>query len=198
MGICQCLESWKTANSIFWLSIVVDGPLCPSSDRNRKLAAMKRIFVILIVLLIAMSVNAQGVVGNMIKYYGHDDGFYSMSVGRGLLWFAKWASADADEASLALSKIRRIRLLVAENGPGNLSKDFSEALKADGFSSVLELTDDGDVIGCYVRNGRNGVGRIVLNVKSTDGEQVIVLLSGCFTMDDVLAICSENVDFKDV
>lgn len=159
---------------------------------------MKKSMLIVFALLLTLSAHAQGSIGEVINEYKHQEGYYSFSVGRGLLWLASRLDPEDDELRFATSKLRKIRVLVSENGIQSLATDFIDAVEKDGFTNIFEMNDGSDVIRCYSRQGRRNYRQLALFMNSSSGEHVVVLLTGSFTYSDVSAICSNEVDWVNI
>ena len=155
---------------------------------------MKRLLIIL-VLLIPMLGMAQdnSPIDKLFNKYANKEGFTTVNISGKLLGLAsKMDDSNSKEAAM-LEKISGIRILTVEDSELNKTLNFYKELESDGFfknnsyESLMEVTENNEIVRFYGRNGEKGQLTELLLVVGGD-ENTLISIRGLIDPNDIAKI----------
>ncbi|HET6558241.1 MAG TPA: DUF4252 domain-containing protein [Prolixibacteraceae bacterium] len=155
---------------------------------------MKRLLIIL-VLLIPMLGMAQdnSPIDKLFNKYANKEGFTTVNISGKLLGLAsKMDDSNSKEAAM-LEKISGIRILTVEDSELNKTLNFYKELESDGFfknnsyESLMEVTENNEIVRFYGRNGEKGKLTELLLVVGGD-ENTLISIRGLIDPNDIAKI----------
>lgn len=125
---------------------------------------LKRIGQLLAIFLLlapVVSLAQQSPVDKLFEKYANKKGMTTVNISGSLLSFAASAGGDSAQADM-LSQLNGIRILSVDDDELNESIDFFKEMNGDKFfkdnkyESLMEITEDNEVIRFYARKAANG------------------------------------------
>lgn len=109
--------------------------------------------------------------------------------------------ADINQIKPLLAKINGLKILITENPEGSrisnnltqVNKDISTYLHQLNYSEIMSLNREGSKINFLSSEAKNGViENMIVRIDSGSGENILVMLDGKLTMDDLNNIMSSS------
>lgn len=160
---------------------------------------MKKIFIIC-TLILSHFFNVYGQknkLDQLFDKYQEAEGVTSIKIAKpmfSMLSNLNIADSELDQIKPLLSKIDGLKILITENPEGNIkgnviriNKEISSYLNNLNYSEIMSVKNAGSKIKFLSSDaGKDGLLEdILLNIDSGDGENILVMLDGKLSMDDV-------------
>lgn len=152
---------------------------------------MKRLLIILVVLIPFMAMAQDtSPIDKLFNKYANKEGFSTVNISGKLLSFASSMDESKSKESAMLEKISGIRILTVENKDLNKGLNFFKELEADGFfknhsyESLMEVTDQNEVVRFFGRSGEKGKLSELLLVVGGD-DNTLISIRGVISPEDI-------------
>ncbi len=164
---------------------------------------MKRVslvsFFIALFLAPALLMGQSDNVSALIEKYQDNKKFTSVVVNPGSVKINAGEDEKHQKAAEMWENISKINILKIDEDEKVASEFYDEALKAiqkDGFSNMIQVNEDDESVGFYVKQGDKDIQECVLAVKDDD-EYVLIQIVGIISFTDMMGIMDDidiNID----
>jgi hypothetical protein len=137
-----------------------------------------RVLFLLIVLIPVAGIAQKSPVDKLFEKYAHNEGMTTVNISGALLSFAAQADGNSAEADM-ISQLKGIRILTVEDENLNKSLDFYKEMEGDsffkknGYESLMEITEEDEVVRFYARKAAGGKFSELLLVIGGDNNTLI-------------------------
>lgn len=163
---------------------------------------MKKIFIIC-ALVLSHFFNVYGQknkLDQLFDKYQETEGVTSIKIAKpmfGMLSNLNIADAELDQIKPLLSKIDGLKILITENTKGNLAnvnKEISSYLNNLNYSEIMSVKNAGSRVKFLSSEAKNDgtLDNMLLSIDSGGGENILVMLDGKISMDDVNKILNSS------
>ncbi|SDQ86326.1 protein of unknown function [Chryseobacterium soldanellicola] len=142
----------------------------------------------------------------LFEKYQEVEGVTSIKIAKpmfGMLGSLNIEDSQLDQIKPLLAKINGLKVLIAErpenenSGKGQkllqINKDISSYLKALNYSEIMTMNSDGAKIKFLSSEAKEGIlDDILLSIDSGEGENILVMLDGKLSMDDINKIINSS------
>lgn len=135
------------------------------------------------------------------SYYDGDAKFTSINVpmflAKPIVKRSLRDDGESEELINLISKVSDIKVMTIENGNKAMMKDFSKYLYSKNFEEWMTVKKDTEIINFQAKQTGDVIKNLMITI-SSEGETVLVDVSGKFTADDISRIInySEKHDVK--
>lgn len=154
---------------------------------------MKKTALLLLAALISLASFANDPVKDIMKKYKGEKGFISINISNGLLKLLSVLDDDKDLQMLS-NNFDGIKVLVNQRNPQstNFLEELKSAINAGGYEEMVHVNETDEIVKILVKHNSERIEELLILVDSDD-EDVIVQLSGSFTMNDLASMGGVNV-----
>ncbi|MEG1591359.1 DUF4252 domain-containing protein [Chryseobacterium sp.] len=163
---------------------------------------MKKIFIIC-ALVLSHFFNVYGQknkLDQLFDKYQETEGVTSIKIAKpmfGMLSNLNIADSELDQIKPLLSKIDGLKILITENTKGNLAnvnKEISSYLNNLNYNEIMSVKNAGSKVKFLSSEAKNDgtLDNMLLSIDSGGGENILVMLDGKISMDDVNKILNSS------
>lgn len=168
---------------------------------------MKKIFLLTAFIFAGFfNVQAQKNDLNVIfDKYQDQEGITSIKIAKpmfGMLSSLNIEDSQLDQIKPLLGKIDGLKILISEGGPDTLqlgkklagiNREISAYINKLNYSELMSIKSGGNKVKFLSSEAKNGMlDNLLLNIKGDDGENILVMLDGKLSMDDVNKIINSG------
>ena len=156
---------------------------------------MKKIIILCTVILLGFSnIHAQkNQLDQLFDKYQDVEGVTSIKIAKpmfGMLSSLKIADEQFDQIKPLLSKISGLKVLITEGKKSeltNINKEISSYLKNVNYKEIMSVNNNGSKIKFLAADAKkdNTVENLLLNIDGAGEENILVMLDGNLSMDDI-------------
>jgi|GEM_PF-469848 len=151
---------------------------------------MKKFFLSLALIAVALSVNAQSKsVASLYEKYKGDDDFFHMELGGNFMNFADGFKIDLDKDDMAavaksIEKLNFFTLPDNANVSGMEFKSLQKGLERERYELLMEAAEGKGGVLVYSKGG-NTISDLVVLVGGGEGDLMVVELKGTFDQETI-------------
>ncbi|MDI1324535.1 MAG: DUF4252 domain-containing protein [Algoriphagus sp.] len=151
---------------------------------------MKKLFLSLALIALALSVNAQSKsVASLYEKYKGDDDFFHMELGGNFMNFADGFKIDLDKDDMAavaksIEKLNFFTLPENADASGTEFKSLQKGLERERYELLMEAAEGKGGIMVYSKGG-NSISDLVVLVGGDEGDLMVVEMKGTFDQETI-------------
>ena len=92
---------------------------------------------------------------------------------------------ESAETIALMKSVKKVKILAMDQSNGTVTENFETYKKQNGLEELLTINNEGNEVKLIGAQDQDELNRLLLNVKSSDGEMVFIDLKGKFKKSDL-------------